>query len=314
MGAWIDPPCHIHIANKSLNNGVVKYVGYKDVTPKMIDAIVRDNKIERIQISEELPEKAYRLIDEILAKRQDIYFRIFTVCEKPFDISFIKRMPHLSKIWIDAHLQKNQNAINCEYLCELPNLNGLHLDLFDRRDYNFINNLSPNLEELIIMADTMGGAIKFDCQWLLQYKKLHSLFLGKKAKKNLEIISKISELKKLSLRGIKVTDFSFLEALDLESLALLWCENTDLSALGELKSLRELELWRIMKLEDLSFISSLINLESLKLQDLKHVSTLPDLSKLVKLRDIQLDNVPIALDALDESVKKLIHKFPFSET
>lgn len=44
-----------------------------------------------------------------------------------------------------------------------------------------------------------------------------------------------------------------------------------------------------------------------KLQDLKHVTTLPDLSKLEKLRDIQIDNVPIDLNTLDESVRKLIH-------
>lgn len=115
------------------------------------------------------------------------------------------------------------------------------------------------------MADTMGGAIQFDCKWLLQYKMLHSLFLGKKAKKNLKSISQIQGLKKLSLQGIKITDFSFLKGIPLESFALLRCGNTDFTELGELKNLRELELWRIMKLEDLSFISSLANLEALRL-------------------------------------------------
>lgn len=132
------------------------------------------------------------------------------------------------------------------------------------------------------------------------------MYLGKKAKKNLESISQISKLKKLSLRGIRVADFSFLKELDLESFALLWCGNTDLSGLGELETLRELELWRIMKLENLDFISSLVNLETLKLQDLKHVTTLPDLSRLKKLIDIQIDNVPIDLDTLDESVRRFI--------
>ena len=36
------------------------------------------------------------------------------------------------------------------------------------------------------MADTMGSSIKFDCKWLLQYDKLNTLWLGKKAKKNIE--------------------------------------------------------------------------------------------------------------------------------
>lgn len=33
------------------------------------------------------------------------------------------------------------------------------------------------------MADTMGAGIRFDCTWLLKYKNLHTLWLGKKAKK-----------------------------------------------------------------------------------------------------------------------------------
>lgn len=128
-----------------------------------------------------------------------------------------------------------------------------------------------------------------------------------KAKKNLECIGQISKLKNLSLRGIKVDDFRFLKALHLESFSLLWCSNTDLSGLGELQSLQELELWRIMKLDNLDFISSLVNLKTLKLTDLKHITTLPDLSGLKKLANIKIDNVPIDLDTLDESVRSLIH-------
>ena len=62
-----------------------------------------------------------------------------------------------------------------------------------------------------------------------------------------------------------------------------------------------------MKLDNLDFIKSLVNLESLKLQDLKHIRTLPDLSKLTQLTDIQINNVPIDLETLDESVRKLVH-------
>lgn len=89
------------------------------------------------------------------------------------------------------------------------NLKSLHIECFDLRDYEFIQNLSDELEELSIMADTMGPGIKFDCTWLLKYKNLQTLWLGKKAKKNIESISQLPKLKSLSLRGIKLTDFSF---------------------------------------------------------------------------------------------------------
>ena len=179
--------------------------------------------------------------------------------------------------------------------------------MFDRLDYRFVKDLAPDLEELTLYADTMGKNVQFDCDWLSGFKKLHTLFLGKKAKKNIESTRRINSLKSLSLSGIKVEDFSFLKELDLESFALLWCGSSNLATLGELVSLRKLELWRIMKLDNLDFISSLVNLETIKLQDLKHIRTLPDISRLKRLTDIQISNVPIQLETLDESVRRMVH-------
>lgn len=309
MGAKICFTNHIHIAERSYDSGLIKHIGYKDVTPDMMDVIEEDSRIKMIQIDRELPEGAYEVIDHILEKRPDLYLRIFsigTTCEK-FDLSVLGQMPHLSKVWLDAYLRHHREAINPECLCELPNLKCLHMNLFDYRDYRFINHLPHNLEELLLYADTMGTSIQFDCEWLLQYKNLQRLELGKKAKKNLESISRLTELQYLSLRGIKVKNFNFLKELSLDTFRLLWCGNSDLSELGEIQSLRELELWRIMKLDNLDFISSLIHLEVLKLQDLKHIKTMPDLSNLKELKRIYLDNVPIDRDTMDESVRKLLY-------
>ena len=310
MGAWIDFANHIHIAKETWENGILKEVGYKDITSEMIEEIAQNNRIQWIQIDKNLPESAYREIDRILERRPDLYFRIFgigTYGNETFDLSVLSLMPHLSKIRIDGHLEKDKKAVNPEYLCELRNLKGVHLTLFDRLDYGFVKDLSADLEELILYTDTMGKTVQFDCEWLLKYQKLRTLFLGKRAKKHLESINRIASLKSLSLNGIKVGDFAFLKEINLDSFALLWCGNNDLTALGDLISLRNLELWRIMKLDNLDFIKSLVNLESLKLQDLKHIRTLPDLSKLTQLTDIQINNVPIDLETLDESVRKLVH-------
>lgn len=310
MGAWIDFTNHIHIAKKTWESGILKQVGYQDITQEMIDEIAQNDRIQMIQIDENLPDRAYQEIDRILERRPDLCFRIFgigTYGNETFDLSVLSQMPHLSKIRIDGHLAKNKEAVNPEYLCDLPNLKGIHLTLFDRLDYGFVKDLSADLEELILYADTMGKAVQFDCEWLLRYQKLQTLFLGKKAKKNIESISRITNLNSLSLSGIRVENFDFLKELCLESFALLWCGNSDLTGLGDLISLRNLELWRIMKLDNLDFIKSLVNLETLKLQDLKHITTLPDLSKLTQLADIQINNVPLDLETLDESVRKLVH-------
>lgn len=59
--------------------------------------------------------------------------------------------------------------------------------------------------------------MKFDCKWLLRYKKLHTLWLGKKAKKNLACLKDAENIKSLALRGIKLNDFEFLKKIILDN-------------------------------------------------------------------------------------------------
>lgn len=207
-------------------------------------------------------------------------------------------MPHMKKLRIDCiDFKSNPQRINLSVLTEL-NLKSLSIDCFDLRDYEFIQYLSEELEELYIMADTMEPGIKFDCTWLLKYKNLQTLWPGKKAKKKIESISQLPKLKALYLRGIKITDFSFLYKMNLEKLALLWNSNNNLHELAELKNLKEIELWRINKLSDISFIGKLTNLEIIKLQDLKHVNLLPDLSKHANLQRLFIIGTGIDIQQL----------------
>ena len=177
------------------------------------------------------------------------------------------------------------------------------------KDFSFIQNLSDELEELSIMADTMGSSVKFDCKWLLKYQKLNTLWLGKNAKKNLECVCELPSLKSLSLRGIKLTDFSFLKKMNLDKFALLWNGNCDLHELSDLKSLKEIELWRINKLDDISFMKDLTNLEIIKLQDLKHIKELPDLSGLKNLKRIYLVDTGVIINLIPEYLKDKVSNF-----
>lgn len=300
----------IHIGEQSKEDGISRQLGYQDITPELVDGIVDDDRIKWIQIDKKLSDKAYREIDRIFEKRPDLYFRIFGIGasgNETYDLSVLRQMPHLSKLRLDGDCKQNKETVNLDYLCELPNLRGVHLTLFDRLDYRFLKDLTPDLEELILYADTRGRSVQFDCDWLTGYQKLHTLFLGKKAKKHMKSIGQMTGVQSLSLSGIKVEDFSFLKELNLDSFSLSWCGNDDLTALGESVSLRNLKLWRIMKLDNLDFLKMLVNLESLKLKDLKRITKLPDLRGLTKLKEIQIDNVPIDLETVDESVRELVH-------
>ena len=304
MGAYINRTNLVHVTNETRTDGCFEFLGYKDIDDQVIRAIVDNKKIKRIQISKPLPDKAYQIIDEILSLRPDITFRLFGFYdEDKVDISFLLKMPHLKNLCIDCiDFRKNQQKINFDVLARLR-LKQFYIECFDLRNYEFIKYLSDDLEDLLITADTMGPGIVFDCAWLLKYVNLKSLWLGKKAKKNIELLSQLPKLKELSLRGIKITDFSFLHKMNLEKLALLWNSNNDLHELAKLRNLHEIELWRINKLDDLSFIEDMTNLEIIRLEDLKHVTSLPDLSKLTKLKKIVFNGTGIDMKSLPDNIK-----------
>lgn len=311
MGVWLNKN-FIEISNATSKPGtMLERYSYKDIDEEYIDAVVNDEKIKWIQISDSLPNEAYTVIDSILSRKPDLYFRIYGLyADDKFDISFLERMPHLNKLRIDCHLRSCPDMIDFNILTKLD-LKALHLDAFDLRDYCFLQSLSENLKELVINADTMGGAIKFDCKWLLRYNSLKSLWLGKKAKKNIKFIAELPELDSLSLRGIKLSDFDFLKQMNLRELRLLWNSNNDLEELKYLTTLKEIELWRINKLNNIDFISMLTDLEVIRLQDLKHVTKLPDLSELHNLKKIVLDNTGIEIENLDIDLRDKIELFNF---
>lgn len=95
----------------------------------------------------------------------------------------------------------------------------------------------------------------------------------------------------------------------LHSLSIHLCGMNDLASLSGFHRLKSLELWRIAKLEDISFIGALTGLERLRLRDLKHITALPDLSALKSLREITLDNVSIDIAALPVDLQKITCKY-----
>lgn len=303
---------HINISDKPLTHDREDCIYYKDIDEKFIDKIAENPIVHYIQVNGmdgSFPEEAYQFIDKILENREDIAFRIYSVMgDRPFDIRPLLDMKHLHHLVIDCHLRENKNLIDFDVLTKL-HLKSLRLNAFDLRDYSFIQNLSNELENLTIFADTMGGSVNFDCEWLIKYKNLHTLWLGKKAKKNLESIARIETLKSLSLRGIKLNNFDFLKKMNLEKFELLWNSNNELSELKDLKSLKEIGMWRISKLENIDFLSELENLEVIKMQDLMHITALPDLSRLQHLKRLVLDGTGIKIDSIEEPYKSMVERY-----
>lgn len=308
MGAWVDFSNRIEIGNRSWSSGVIRIYGYEELTEEFVRSIIASPKIKYIQITEDLPENAYKMVDRILEERTDMYFRIYNMgAKEPVDLNCLCKMAYLKNLQLDGYLRDRQEMFDFRILSKLKGLRGLELNLFDLRDYSFLREMSPCLERLGVSAETSGKNIDFDCEWLLDYPHLSKLYLGKKAKKNIQKIGLIPKLTSLTLQGIKVKDYEFLrDSASLSELSIRWNGMNDLSSLSGLEQLRKLELWRIMKLEDISFISTLTGLQILKLIDLKWIKRLPDLSGLKDLKEIGIDNVPLDMDSIPDEIRKLI--------
>lgn len=269
----------------------------EDVTEPIIQQIIEEKFIEVIQICDYIPNEILEKLNRIFISRPDISFRVYGGFAKEFDgwnLDFLRHLPNVQNLVIDCFEYKNTDL---SILSSLSNIKSLKLEIYDLRDFTFVKTLPSLLEHLYIDADLKSGKPVFDCQWLLHLKNLQSLFLGK-LDKNLEAIVGLNQLKKLELRAIKNKDLSFLKQMSIKDLSIMWCDGSkiDLTVLSGCRSLQQLKLFRISKLDDISFVNTLDGLEKFELIWLSNIQKLPNLSNLNKLSEVYIDTLNRLVD------------------
>ena len=275
----------------------------EDVTESIIHQISEEKLIKRVQISDYIPNTVLEKLNRLFILRPDISFRVYGGADKKFgygddfngwNLDFLRFVPDVQNIVIGDFEYKNTGL---SILSSLSNLKSLTLDIYDLRDFSFVNTLPSQLEHLHIDADLKSGKPVFDCQWLLRLKNLQSLFLGK-LDKNLEAIVGLSQLRKLELRAVKNKDLSFLKQMLIKDLSILWCDSSkiDLTVLSDFRTLRQLKLFRISKLDDISFVSTLTGLEKLELIWLANITKIPNLANLNNLAEVCIDTLNKLVD------------------
>lgn len=60
MGTYVCFDRHIHIGYETRTNGILSQLGYVDINEQMLNEIVNNKRLKCIQISECLPDEAYR--------------------------------------------------------------------------------------------------------------------------------------------------------------------------------------------------------------------------------------------------------------
>ena len=275
----------------------------EDVTESIIHQISEEKLIKRVQISDYIPNTVLEKLNRLFTLRPDISFRVYGGADKKigygddfngWNLDFLRFVPDVQNIVIGDFEYKNTGL---SILSSLSNLKSLTLDIYDLRDFTFVNTLPSQLEHLHIDADLKSGKPVFDCQWLLRLKNLQSLFLGK-LDKNLEAIVVLSQLRKLELRAVKNKDLSFLKQMLIKDLSILWCDSSkiDLTVLSDFRTLRQLKLFRISKLDDISFVSTLTGLEKLELIWLANITKIPNLANLNNLAEVYIDTLNKLVD------------------
>lgn len=193
-------------------------------------------------------------------------------------------------------------AVDFSFLDYIPSVRNLSVTSYLTADFTPLLKL-PDLKRLSI-GETKSTSV--DLTFVSEFRSLESLYIDG-MKKGLDSISKLSILKVLTLRGIKLANLNMIIGLEnLRELNLLYGSYKNLEAISSAKNLQMLEISRTRQIPNFNFLDSLENLISLTFEGMSKMEVLPDLKGLVSLKKIQIDNNSRLTDiSAVEQLKKL---------
>lgn len=191
---------------------------------------------------------------------------------------------------------------------------GLRILWYDKVDFSFYSKLPalrnfeiasyltldylPLLQNLLLTDLGIGEteSITVDLSFLKQFKNLKTLYIDG-MKKGLESASELTDLERLTFRGVKMNNLDFIVNLEnLKQLRLFFGSYKNLDSLGKIKSLKTLEISRTRQISNYDFLKSMENLNSLYFEGMSQMDKLPDLSGLSNLKRIQIENNSSLID------------------
>ena len=234
---------------------------YSPLTPEMLRPSLTGRGV--VQFDRLLTDDDFRRLGEWFQPYPEMTLRAYGSYDHSIvDLEFLRYFPTLRRFGADALWDS------------LTSLDGLR-------------HLPANLEQLGIGATKA----KLDLAILARFPELTWLFLEGQTK-HLEVISGLARLDDLTLRSITMPDLSLLQPLRrLRSLDLKLGGTHDLRLLPRVGELRYLELWMIRGLTDVSAVGQIPSLRSLFLQALRQVETLPDFRQAAELRRVRLETM-----------------------
>ncbi len=255
------------------------------VTAHDLEKIVIDPKAWKIDFSNTWSEKEILLLESVVfSKRPDILLVVGGNHGDLCDLSLIQKLSSVRKLSIHGLM----DIKGIEAITQLEKLECLSIGAYALQDFDFLHKINPYLKHLSLYQ-TQSKKPRIEA--LGRFEQLEYLLLEGQ-QKGIEAVSSLKQLKQIVLRSISTKDVDYLKNLEhLWSVDIKLGGIKDFTGLTALPSIKYLELWQVLGLADLSFISDLKTLQNLFIQSLRHLSKLPDFSNNINLRRIYFENL-----------------------
>lgn len=247
-------------------------------------AVASNHRIRTLQARGPVDDRVWPLInDVVLAKRNDIWLRIYGFYSDTCDLNFLPLLSNVKKLSVDRIMVSK----NIERLTELPHLCSLRLDVYDLKSFDFLSELESRIKDLTLERTKSKMP---DLKFLEGFNSLEALRISGHSK-NIEVLGELKRLNDLSLRGITIGNFNFIKPLqNLLSLNIDLVKCEDFFSLEDLM-IKSFGMSEIRNLDDISFISGFQSLQDLFLSDLNKVTCFPQLASRNTVRRIFIDNM-----------------------
>ncbi len=269
--------------SKALFNDRVDFSA--SLTREEIQALIADKDLTVLQCLSPVNSRTWKLLnEEFFPRRPEVELRAYGFYSSVCDLAFTSKMVNVHHFSADCLM----DAVGVEHIAAMENLESLRIGIFHLTDFGFLNLITPRLKRLFL-GRTQSK--KPDLSPLNRFTLLEEIYIEGQ-QKNIEVLSRLDNLKDVTLRSISTPDLSYLTPLQrMWSLDIKLGGIKSLNAVEGMENIKYLELWQIKGLADINFISSLTGLQYLFLQSLRQVTALPPLKHLGKLRKIYLENM-----------------------
>lgn len=263
---------------------------YEKLTPEVIqNAINRIETLDRIQIEGDeirnISKKNWETLkNQIFSLKPNLKLRIYGSID--FDFSTISKLTFIENISISV----SSNIKNISQISNFKNLKSLSIVTDSIENIEFLNNMVQLTE--FSFAQNIKRSKNVDLTPISRLTKLKLLSISGYDKNIHQIFENLIELETIHFRSISsVKSIDFITHIQsLKKVIIQLGGIYLLSELEKLNNVQYLQLWRINKLEDISFISNMTNLQFINLETLNKIEKFPSIENLSKLKRLLLSS------------------------